>query len=84
MPVPVDIAGKDYALITASKKNPDWMEDPGSRYHLLGEMGGTPYGDIRVYYTGTDSDVAAIKSRRYEFFGNHRGYLEMSPELLKP
>jgi hypothetical protein len=84
MPVPVDIAGKDYALITASKKNPDWMEDPDARYHLLGEMDGTPYGDIRVYYTGTDSEVAAIRSRRYEFFGNHRGYVEVNPEALRP
>jgi 4-amino-4-deoxy-L-arabinose transferase-like glycosyltransferase len=84
MPVPVDIGGKDYALITASKKNPDWMEDQDSRYHLLGGMDGTPYGDIRVYYTGTDAELASIKARRYEFFGNHRGYVEMSPEALKP
>jgi hypothetical protein len=43
-------------------------------------MDGTPYGDIRVYYTGTDAELAAIKSRRYEFFGNHWGYVEMSPK----
>ena len=80
MPVPLDIAGKDYALITASKKNPDWMEDPDVRYHLLGEMDGTPYGDMRIYYTGTDPAVAGTEFRRYEFFGNHRGYREETPK----
>jgi len=52
------------------------MEDPDVHYHLLGEMNGTPYGDMKIYYTGTDPALAAIKLRRYQFFGNHHGYVE--------
>jgi hypothetical protein len=80
---PLDIAGKDYALIFPSKKNPEWCPDPDSYFHFLGEMDATPYGDMRVYYTGSNPELMRVAPRRYQFFGNRPGYLEQSPLAVK-
>lgn len=71
----VDIDGRDYALIIASAKNPVYIKDPDENYTLLGTMKDTPYGDLRVYYTGTNPSYRALAPRRYHFFGKWRGYV---------
>ncbi len=78
------ISGNEYALILPSAKNPDWIGDPDATFHPLGEMEGTPYGDVRVYYTGTNPEILKIPPKRYKFFGNQRGHVETDQLALKP
>ena len=68
-----DIDGKDYALVTRPNALPERSENTGG-YNLLGEMWNTPYGNLLIYYTGTDPRYLAIKPKRYEFFGEMGGY----------
>jgi 4-amino-4-deoxy-L-arabinose transferase-like glycosyltransferase len=75
-----DIDGKDYALVTRLNalperpKHPDSNEEPAEEYHLLGEMRDTPYGNLLIYYTGSDRRYLARAPRRYQFFGERRGH----------
>lgn len=69
-----DIAGKDFALITRLNALPESAENTTSNYHLIGEMSNTPYGNLIIYYTGTDPRYLALKPKRYEFFGERGGY----------
>lgn len=71
----VDIDGKDFALIIPSKKNPAYIKDPDRNYTLLGTMENTPYGSMRVYYTGTDARFRSIAPRHYEFFNGWSGHV---------
>lgn len=64
----VDIAGKDYALIVATKKSASWMRNPETAYHLIGTMDNTAYGDMRVYYTGVDPSYLSLPLKSYQFF----------------
>jgi 4-amino-4-deoxy-L-arabinose transferase-like glycosyltransferase len=68
-----DINGKDYALVTRPNAMPERAGSDGD-YHLLGEMWNTPYGNLLIYYTGSDPRYLAIKPKRYEFFGELGGY----------
>jgi 4-amino-4-deoxy-L-arabinose transferase-like glycosyltransferase len=72
---PLDIAGKDYALIIPGD-NHEWIRDPNASYHFLGEMDDTPYGDIRVYYTGSNPELIRLQPKRFQFFGSRRGYVD--------
>jgi hypothetical protein len=77
----VDIDGKDYALITrrgASRAH--WVEAPEERYHRLGTLKDSPYGDLSVYYTGNNPAYLALAPRTYYFFGERRG--QFSDEQL--
>jgi 4-amino-4-deoxy-L-arabinose transferase-like glycosyltransferase len=69
-----DIEGKEYALVTRPNSLPDRADDNGSSYHLLGEMLNTPYGNLIIYYTGSNPRYLAIEPKRYEFFGLLGGY----------
>jgi len=69
-----DIDGKDYALVTRLNALPERVGNAAGDYHLLGEMWNTPYGNLLIYYTGTDPHYLAIKPKRYEFFGELGGY----------
>jgi hypothetical protein len=69
-----DIEGKEYALVTRPNSLPDRTSDGPNSYHLLAEMLNTPYGNLIIYYTGTDPRYLAIKAKRYEFFGLSGGY----------
>jgi 4-amino-4-deoxy-L-arabinose transferase-like glycosyltransferase len=75
-----DIDGKDYALVTRLNalpqrpKHPDSHEEPADEYHLLGEMRDTPYGNLLIYYTGSDPRYLTRAPRRYQFFGDRRGH----------
>ena len=73
-----DIDGKDYALVTRLNALPERAGNVAGDYHLLGEMWNTSYGNLLIYYTGTDPHYLAIKPKRYEFFGELSGYT--SPE----
>lgn len=71
----LDIDGKDYALILSTRKNPGYIKDPDENYTLLGKMENTPYGDLRVYYTGTDPRYRALAPVSYQFFERWRGHV---------
>lgn len=69
-----DIDGKDYALVTRPNALPERPDNTAAGYHLLGEMWNTPYGNLLIYYTGTDPRYLALASKRYQFFGELGGY----------
>jgi hypothetical protein len=71
----VDIDGKEYALVLSTRKNPIYIKDPDENYTLLGKMANTPYGDMRVYYTGTDPRYRSLAPVSYQFFDRWRGHL---------
>lgn len=70
-----DIVNKDYALIVPSRKADVWLGGPASNYHQLGSMENTPYGDIEIYYMGTDPRYRELAPKRYRFFGVRRGFV---------
>lgn len=70
----LELDGKDYTLLVPTMRNP-WIGDPDAQYHFLGSVKGTPYGDFRAYYTGSDPQRRTIQPRSYQFFGNRRGYV---------
>jgi 4-amino-4-deoxy-L-arabinose transferase-like glycosyltransferase len=70
-----DIDGKDYALVKRAKHGTESAETSGDGYHLLGVLNNTAYGDLVIYYTGTDPRYLALKPRQYRFFGEQGGYL---------
>jgi hypothetical protein len=71
----VDIDGKEYAMIVDPRIASQWLEAIASNHsHLLGELNNTPYGDLQVYYTGTDPRWLALAPLRYLFFGKRRGF----------
>jgi hypothetical protein len=71
----IDIGGKDYALIKRNKPGGRAPEKSEEGYHLLGEMSNTPYGNLVVYYTGTDPRYLSIEPKRYRLFGEFRGHV---------
>ena len=75
-----DIDGKDYALVTRLNALPERAGNAAVDYHVLGEMWNTPYGNLLIYYTGTDPHYLAIKPKRYEFFGELGGYTSRESE----
>jgi 4-amino-4-deoxy-L-arabinose transferase-like glycosyltransferase len=81
-----DIDGKDYALVTRlnalpeKRKRPDSSEDQPEAYHLLGEMRDTPYGNLMIYYTGTDPRYLALAPKLYQFYGDLRGHVSIDQE----
>jgi 4-amino-4-deoxy-L-arabinose transferase-like glycosyltransferase len=71
----IDIDGNDYALIIPTKRNPVYVKDPDEYYSLLGTMENTPYGSIRVYYTGTNPRYRGLSPGHYSFFEKWRGHV---------
>jgi len=75
---PLQLEGKDYALIVKPKFEGRVSKLTGAgfeRFHLLGELNRTSYGTLLVYYTGNDPRFTALAVRRYYFFGHQRGYV---------
>jgi hypothetical protein len=71
----VDIDGKEYAMIVDPRIASQWIDTIAADHnHLLGELNNTPYGDLQVYYTGTDPRWLALAPLRYQFFGKRRGF----------
>lgn len=76
---PLVLEGSEYALIVQPRLESRLRKLTGAgfeKYHLLGELKKTPYGNFNIYYTGTDARYLARGSRRYYFFGRQRGYVE--------
>jgi 4-amino-4-deoxy-L-arabinose transferase-like glycosyltransferase len=71
----VDIDGKDYALVKRNKRGGQAPATSEEGHHLLGEMNNTQYGNIVVYYTGTDPRYLALDPKRYRFFRELRGHV---------
>jgi hypothetical protein len=75
---PLDLEGRDYALIMHPKFENRLRRLTGAgfeKYHLLGELQKTAYGSFRVYYTGSDPRFLASAPKRYYFSGRRRGYV---------
>ncbi len=65
-----------YALIMANaaqRARSRWTKEFDEKYHLLGELKNTAYGDIKVYYTGKDERFLQKVPKRIQFFGSRRG-----------
>jgi hypothetical protein len=83
----VDLDGKDYVLIRRAKKDLDAPERRDGRYHLLGEMNNTLYGNLLIYYTGNDPRFLSLEPKTYQFFDEQRGYattVSDSQSLIEP
>src|SRR5262249_6990939 len=74
MDVPTDIVGQEFAVIIPSGREPEWPDSFFGSFHLIGRMDNTPYGDLRIYYTGTDSSYLSRTPKYFRFFGNRAGY----------
>ncbi len=64
---------RDYALIMLDAKQrarSRWTEEFDKKYHLLGELTNTIYGDIRVYYTGKNENYLQLVPKRESLFLN--------------
>lgn len=70
----LDIDGKDYAIVMPKNHVSFWKHGT-DQYHLIGELEDTPYGDLRVYYTGNDPAYRALAPKRFKFFKKRRGYI---------
>jgi 4-amino-4-deoxy-L-arabinose transferase-like glycosyltransferase len=69
----LDISGKEYALIRR-KGSREELRELEERYHLLGDLEDTAYGNLRVYYTGSNPALLSLPPRKYTFFRERRGY----------
>jgi 4-amino-4-deoxy-L-arabinose transferase-like glycosyltransferase len=76
----LDIDGREYAIVMPKKQRRFWKHGT-SQYHLIGELEDTPYGDLRVYYTGNDAKYRSLTSKRFKFFKKRRGYLRLDETL---
>ena len=74
MDVPTDIVGREFAVIIPSGREPEWPESFFASFHLLGKMEDTPYGNLRVYYAGTNPSFTGLVPKYFRFFGNQAGY----------
>jgi 4-amino-4-deoxy-L-arabinose transferase-like glycosyltransferase len=73
----VDIDGKDYAVILPNAKlnvRSIWKAELDEKYHLLGELRNSVYGDVIVYYAGVDPRYLATPAKIYHFFDERRGH----------
>jgi len=77
MDVPDDIVGQDFAVIVPEGREPEWPESFFDNFHLIGEMDDTPYGNLRIYYTGSNPAYIGIPPKHFRFYGNHAGYTTM-------
>jgi hypothetical protein len=74
----VDIAGNEYAVLLPADSHKNRIEaakELDVNYPLLAELNDTPYGDVRVYYTGTNPQWRALPVQQYYFFRNQRGHV---------
>jgi hypothetical protein len=74
----VDIAGKEYVVllpVNSNKNRIDVATEFNANYPLLAELSDTPYGDLRVYYTGANRELLARPVPHFYFFGTRRGHV---------
>jgi 4-amino-4-deoxy-L-arabinose transferase-like glycosyltransferase len=58
---------RDYALIMLDanqRARSRWTEEFDKKYHLLGELTNTVYGDIRIYYTGKNENYLQLAPKQ--------------------
>jgi hypothetical protein len=58
-----------------------WVDAPEEKYHQLGTLKDSPYGDLYVYYTGSNRAYLSLAPKTYYFFGERRG--QFSDEQLR-
>ena len=81
----VDIAGKEYAVllpVSSNKNRIDSARELNASYPALAELNDTPYGDLRVYYTGASPQLRAGPEQRIFFFGRRRGHVSAAQIAL--
>jgi 4-amino-4-deoxy-L-arabinose transferase-like glycosyltransferase len=74
----LDLDGKEYAILQRSAYHKNRRENTkefDAKYPLLAELADTPYGTIRVYYTGSDQNILALAPKKYRFFGRKSGFV---------
>lgn len=74
----LDIEGKEYVVLMpapAHKNRLEATKELNANYPLLAELSDTPYGDLRVYYTGANPELRALPVQQLYFFGRRRGYV---------
>lgn len=74
----VDLRGQEYAVLAQVVNKPKRqrrMQELDSAYPLISELRYTPYGDIRVYYTGTNVDLAKRQPSHYYFLRGYDGFV---------
>lgn len=69
----LDIDGREYALLT--KPGRAWVGDVQQEYRLVSELKRTAYGDIDVYYTGTNPQYLGLATKRSYFFDSRSGHV---------
>jgi 4-amino-4-deoxy-L-arabinose transferase-like glycosyltransferase len=73
---PLDLDGKEYALIIRPRYMKKLKKLTGGieKYRLIGELKKTAYGTFRIYYTGLNPRYLEMEPKRFQFFGQRRGY----------
>jgi hypothetical protein len=51
-----------------------WKAELDSKYPLLASLWSTPYGDVFVYYSGSDPEYKHLAAKSYYFLGTRRGH----------
>jgi hypothetical protein len=74
MDMPSDIAGREFAVIVPVGREPEWPASVLDSFHLIGEMDDTPYGNLLIYYAGTNPSYTGLRPERYRFFAQRAGY----------
>ena len=77
----VDLEGNEYAILMPAAYHTHrapLTKEFDARYKLLGDLHSTPYGHLRVYYTGTNPEVQTLPTQEYHFFGRQRGFVSAS------
>jgi 4-amino-4-deoxy-L-arabinose transferase-like glycosyltransferase len=75
----LDLDGNEYAVMMPSayhKKRISTTKEFDAKYHLLAELTGTPYGTIRVYYTGRNPAYLALVPKTYPFSGRAQRHVK--------
>jgi 4-amino-4-deoxy-L-arabinose transferase-like glycosyltransferase len=74
----VNLKGQEYAIflpVTNRQKRLLKMFALDANYSLLGEITNTPYGRIRIYYSGTRPELINRVPVRYYFLGSRKGFV---------
>ncbi len=74
----VDLSGKEYALVTKEKGPDNWARALIADHHLLARLIDSPYGDLSVYYTGSNPELLRLRPTIYQFSARLRGHTSYS------
>ena len=74
----LDLNGNEYVVMIPTgphKTRIDAAAELDASYPLIAELNNTRYGNVRVYYTGTNPQYRALPMRQYYFFRRERGHV---------